>query len=198
VAADSSIRNAARSLARDTLAPLSPDAATRTAEAMVSQAMWDLRRGDTARALAAVDWLRRHPAELSRNRALVVLPEMLIASHARRPEGAALRAFVDSIALEGCCDLSAYASLALAHAYEVSGDEASALRVIRRGLWLFPPRAVATHLREEGRLAARLGDRAGAIRAYRHYLALRSDPEPRLRAARDSVRAELERLERGR
>jgi hypothetical protein len=57
---------------------------------------------------------------------------------------------------------------------------------------------VATHLREEGRLAARLGDRAGAIRAYRHYLALRSDPEPRLRAARDSVRAELERLERGR
>ena len=45
--------------------------------------------------------------------------------------------------------------------------------------------------REEGRLAAQLGDTAGAIRAYRHYLALRSDPEPRLRAQADTVRMEL-------
>ena len=198
IAADSAIRSAARSMARDTLGPLSSDALVRTTEAMVSQAMWDLKRGDTARALAAVDWLRRHPADQSRSRALVVLPEMLIASRARRPEGAALRAFVDSIALEGCCELSAYANVALAHAYEDSGDEAAALRVVRRGLWLFPPRALATQLREEGRLAAKLGDREGAVRAYRHYLALRSDPEPRLRAARDSVRSEVERLERQR
>ena len=195
VAADSAIRAAARSLARDTLGSLSSDALGRTSEAMVSQAMWDLKQGDTARALAAVDWLRRHPADQSRGRALGVLPEMLIASHARRPEGAALRAFVDSIALDGCCDLSAYASIALARAYEEAGDEHAALRVFRRGLWLFPPRSLATQLREEGRLAAKLGDRTRALRAYRHYLALRSDPEPGLRAARDSVRAEVKRLE---
>ena len=197
-AADSAIRAAARSLARDTLAPLESDALMRASEAMVSQAMWDLKRGDTARALAAADWLRRHPTDQSRNRALIVLPEMLLASHARKPEGAALRAFVDSIALEGCCELSAYASIALAEAYEASGDDVAALRVIRRGLWLFPPRALATQRREEGRLAAKLGDRDGAVRAYRHYLALRSDPEPGLRPARDSVRAEVEGLERTR
>jgi DNA-binding SARP family transcriptional activator/TolB-like protein len=196
--ADSSVRAASRSLARDTIGPLSPDGSTRTIEAMATQAMWDLEHGDTARAITAIDWLRRNSSTEPRSRVLAVLPAMLLESHARRPEGAVLRAFVDSIALEGCCDLSPFGNLALAHAYEDSGDEVAALRVIRRGMWLFPPRAVATHRREEGRLAARLGDRAGAIRAYTHYLALRSDPEPGLRAARDSIRAEVRRLERER
>lgn len=36
---------------------------------------------------------------------------------------------------------------------------------------------LATHLREEGRLADVPGDRGGAVGAYWHYLALRSDPE---------------------
>ena len=53
---------------------------------------------------------------------------------------------------------------------------------------------LSTYLREEGRLAALVGDTAGAIGAYQHYLALRSDPEPPLRAERDSARAELARL----
>jgi hypothetical protein len=34
----------------------------------------------------------------------------------------------------------------------------------------------------------------GAIKAYRHYLALRSNPEPPLRTERDSIRAEVSRL----
>jgi hypothetical protein len=46
-------------------------------------------------------------------------------------------------------------------------------------------------LRLEGRYAALAGDRAGAVRAYEHYLALREDPEPPWRARRDSVVAEL-------
>ena len=37
---------------------------------------------------------------------------------------------------------------------------------------------------------------AGAIEAYRHYLALRSDPEPALRPDADRIREELRRLER--
>jgi hypothetical protein len=39
-----------------------------------------------------------------------------------------------------------------------------------------------------------VGDTEGAMRAYRHYLALRSDPEPALLGQADSVRAELGRL----
>ncbi len=46
-------------------------------------------------------------------------------------------------------------------------------------------------------LAALTGDREGAIRAYRHYLALRSDPEPARAPETDRVRAALARLTAG-
>ena len=41
---------------------------------------------------------------------------------------------------------------------------------------------------------AALGDFRGAVRAYEHYLVLRSNPEPALVPATDTVRAELARL----
>ena len=56
--------------------------------------------------------------------------------------------------------------------------------------------ALPEYLREEGRLAAQLGDTTGAIRAYRHYLALRESPDPLWRAPWDSVRAELDAVAR--
>lgn len=196
--ADSSARVFSGTLAGDTLRALSRDAVRRTSASMATESLWYLDTGDTARAAAAADWLRRQSGGQPRNRVLSILPQMLIASHARRAEGAALRALVDSVALNGCCELPPFASLILARAYDESGDPAAALRVIRRGTWYYPPRIMSTHLREEGRLAARLGDRVGAIRAYEHYLAFRSNPEPVLRAQRDSVRAEVNRLKRGR
>lgn len=194
--ADSVSRDLARTLERDTLGVLTRDGIRRTSVALAIQSLWHLEGGDTARAMAAARWIRRHLQGQPRNRVLVALPEMLIASRARRPEGAALRALVDSISQEGCCQIPEFVNLALARAYEESGEEASALRVIRRGPWYYPPRHVSTFLREEGRLAARLGDRAEAIRAYEHFLRLRSDPEPQLRAQRDSIRSEVNRLKR--
>ena len=53
------------------------------------------------------------------------------------------------------------------------------------------PPFLSSFLREEGRLAALTGDRAGAIRAYRHYLMFRYDPEPSVRPEVDRVRREL-------
>ena len=44
------------------------------------------------------------------------------------------------------------------------------------------------------RLAALTGDTVGAVRAYRHYLALRTNPEPAMALEVGSVRAQLERL----
>jgi hypothetical protein len=49
-------------------------------------------------------------------------------------------------------------------------------------------------LEDRGRLATLVGNREGAIEAYRHYLALRHDPEPSVRPAVDRVRFELAKL----
>ena len=88
------------------------------------------------------------------------------------------------------------ASAFLARAFEASGDLARA-----RGLWRLRQMGfagaltLATRTREEGRLAAVMGDTAGAVRAYRRYLLHRQDAEPALVPQRDSVRAALALLE---
>jgi tetratricopeptide (TPR) repeat protein len=83
--------------------------------------------------------------------------------------------------------------LALAQLLEAEGDLAAALRALQRREF-FTSRYLAAYLREEGRLAALVGDREGAIRAYRHYLRLRSEPEPALAGEVERVRRELAQL----
>ena len=61
----------------------------------------------------------------------------------------------------------------------------------RSGGFLLGPLYISTFLREEGRLLALSGDTTGAIRAYRHYLALRPDPEPIAQAEVAQVAQEL-------
>lgn len=81
----------------------------------------------------------------------------------------------------------------VARLYEARREWGRALPVIRRR----PQgkvRYLAGDLREEGRLAALAGDTAGAVHAYRHYLALRLDPEPALRRQVEAVRGVLARL----
>jgi len=90
-----------------------------------------------------------------------------------------------------------YAHLALARLQEAAGDSAAALTALRRrSYYLGWQPYLATMLRNEGRLAAALGDTAGAIRAYEHYLAFRGAPEQSLRSELERVRAELARLRR--
>jgi hypothetical protein len=91
------------------------------------------------------------------------------------------------------------AILTLARLRESQGDFARALAVMRhRGYGRAGgggPNFLATCFREEGHLAALTGDRLGAIRSYRKYLALRSRPEPTLQQDVDHVRSELALLE---
>jgi hypothetical protein len=78
---------------------------------------------------------------------------------------------------------------------ERQGNIPAALSAVRRRTYSYHlTDYLASHLREEGRLAAVSGDTSGAIRAYRHYLALRSDPEPALRPVVEAVREELAKL----
>jgi len=88
-----------------------------------------------------------------------------------------------------------FANLDVARLRERQGNlRAARSAVTRRPYAYHLTDYLATHLREEGRLSALIGDTAAAIRAYRHYLVLRSDPEPAVRPAVEAVRAELAKL----
>lgn len=92
--------------------------------------------------------------------------------------------------------IMAAANLTVSRLREQAGDLPGALAAVRRFPYEYDlvPVALATFLREEGRLARATGDRAGAVRAYTHYLALRDDPEPAVRAEVQRVREDLARL----
>jgi hypothetical protein len=89
-------------------------------------------------------------------------------------------------------------NLVAARLRAAQGDLVGALAAVRRrGEPGDQKILLSTYLREEGRLAALAGDTVGAVRAYRHFLALRSHPEPRLAADAALVQAELRRLTSG-
>ena len=88
-----------------------------------------------------------------------------------------------------------FANLEVARLRERQGNISAALSAVRRRPYSYHTTDyLASYLRQEGRLAALGGDTSGAIRAYRHYLAVRSDPEPALRPVIEAVQAELAKL----
>jgi tetratricopeptide (TPR) repeat protein len=121
------------------------------------------------------------------------LVEAWVAVEEGRPDADRLLDVADSL-WRGREGFSAVASLQLARLYEKQGRTDRALRAVRRRY--SPngepePPGLAEAYRLEGQYAAKLGDRADAIRAYRNYLRMRVDPEPSRIPQRDSVRAEL-------
>jgi hypothetical protein len=105
---------------------------------------------------------------------------------------------LDSALVNSASDIAVVlGNLISARLHERRGEHPAALAAIRRRVFdlIWIPTYAVYH-REEGRIAALAGDRNGAIRAYQRFLALRFDPEPRLRPQRDSVVAELRALER--
>ncbi len=133
---------------------------------------------------------------------LELCTSVLSALVAAETGGAALTtaiAELDSVIRTGLAqtrNLEAEAILVLAQLQANQGRTAEALATVRRRAywWSGDLQLLPNYLRTEGTLAAEVGDTAGAIRAYQHYLTLRSDPDPRLRAETDEVRAELARL----
>jgi hypothetical protein len=93
---------------------------------------------------------------------------------------------------------SSFANLVAARLLEKLGDTRGALAASRRrsDVWTQDNPYTAEHLREEGRLAAIVGEREEAIRAYRHFLALRANPEPSIQPQVDAVRRDLRQLEK--
>jgi hypothetical protein len=194
-------------LARGT--SLEGDAARDQLEARCVLGAWRAARGDWAYVEGAVRRLRAARVRglhdwdsTSMAHFTLLCARLLDASRASALGLPAARRALDSAdaasrALE--IDLPALGSnLVVAAVAERQGDLATALRAVRRraGYYqLFPSWYLSTYLREEGRIAALAGDTAGAIRAYRHYLALRPDPEPEVRPEVEAVRARLAALQ---
>jgi hypothetical protein len=74
-------------------------------------------------------------------------------------------------------------NLVAARLLEANGEIPGALAAVRRRRFDLVPVFLSTYLREEGRLAALVGDTAGAMSAYQHYLTLQAHPEPALEPA---------------
>lgn len=88
-----------------------------------------------------------------------------------------------------------YENIVVARVWESLGNRRRALSAIRV-YTIGGPGAAAYSLREEGRLAASLGQVDRALEAYRRYLDYRKDAEPPLVPQRDSVRLAMARLVR--
>jgi hypothetical protein len=199
-------------LARSVEAPLPADPVERERQvrAVCLVEQWRLSRGDTRTARRAI---RAVSAFLASADSVAAGPEAavcaaaldaMLATAERRPDArTAVDRFDAVVRREG--QLVGYGpwaiaapNLLVARLREAHGDVPGALAAVRRRPYhaVFGPLFLSTFLREEGRLAALVGDTAGAVRAYRHYLALRSDPQPRLAADAARARAALARLER--
>jgi DNA-binding SARP family transcriptional activator/TolB-like protein len=164
---------------------------------------WRLFNNDRSRSQETIDLLRRTPllpAETATAEArLTICPLLLEAMMNVMPDkrSTALER-LDSISRAGFeADISHLMglNLVISRLWEKQGDKARALAAVRRR-WRFQTVYLSTYLREEGRLAALQGDLPGAIRAYRHFLALRNDPDPHLREERNHIQREVERLEK--
>ena len=185
------------------------DSATRAFVRAAIRALepWRLSKGDTSHTRQSIETLRalmQAPGTtptLEMETEIAVLEAMLagVGRHADLPAKAMrldslLRATDYQRAHPG---RYAVASVVAARALEASGDLPRALAAARRRhMWndVSSP-YLATQLREEGRLAALTGDHEGAIRAYRHYLALRRKAEPAVAEQVAAVKVELRRLE---
>ncbi len=166
---------------------------------------WRLWNGQSGTAARAVGELRRFAEDrqssesAARNAVCAALLEALLAHAEKRREVAGKLERLDSLLQSGPAMEDFHeANLALARLWEAHGDPERALAAVRRRP-LAPggEEYLSGYLEAEGRLAAVTGDQAGATRAYRHYLALRSAPEPTVAAEVARVRTELARLEAG-
>lgn len=179
-----------------------PDSVPLYLAAIVTVEAWRVLQGDTrgvARAANQLRQIRDGPGRVSaiaeQNAPLL---ETMVAVVDRHPDAAARLRGLDGLLLRGepLAWISASpANLIAARLHEALGDRAGALAATRRRTYHFlSGYCLSSYVREEGRLAALTGDRAGAIRAYRHYLALRANPDPAARPELERVRTELARL----
>ena len=182
------------------------DEAIRLADACVV-AQWRLARGEVRGVAQIVSMLRsagvpRVAVPIGANPlACAGIVDATMSVVMQRPDALQRVEQLDSLMLSGPAvgDASTYAHLAVARLFERLGKPERALSAIRRRPYMTGwPRYLATSRREEGLLAARVGERDRALMAFRQYLALTRDPEARVQPLVAAVRREVAKLERER
>jgi hypothetical protein len=215
VFADADMAQAARLVPRNTRGSRRPTAATiwTTVVDEYAAAQYQLALGHPEAAQSAVRMWRGvwAPGDTSQVLRLashlsLLLDAQLAAMH-RRSDALARLEQLDSVLLTGptfgefLTDVPTFggfepiANLVAGRLWHERGEYERALAAVRRRVeGAMPPAVHVSLARDEARYAALLGDREGAIRAYRRYLDMRSDPEPALQSQVGAMRAELESL----
>lgn len=203
----------ARRLEKLAVAPTPRDSSAAADQRSVVRAVttWKINQGDTSGVRNLLNKLKAGPGLNAPVEApsldLISLTalEALYADRIRSPDAAAVAARLDS--LMDHADYSSFSSGRMAFAALTAGrllekyqSPAAAVKAVRRRStwWSNDMPYLAVQLREEGRLAALAGAKEEAIDSYRHYLSLRSAPEPRVQAEVDGVKKELAKLESAR
>jgi serine/threonine-protein kinase len=203
-------KDAARTLAALEAAPISADSVKRANQRAATRVLepWRLSHGDTSQTRRSLERLRTIARELTGSRKIdaeveIAAIEAMHADVARSPTLRAITVRLDSLLRQmdypsTNVGRASFANLVAARLFEKLGDQRAALTAARRrsDAWASNNPYLASQLREQGRLAALNGEREEAIRAYRHYLALRVDPEPAVKPQVDAVRQELRQLEK--
>lgn len=175
---------------------MAPDT-TLDVEDLCVAGQWHAWQGNRqAAARAAANLTRESSGSAAACAALV---EGVLAVRHRAADADSRLARLDSLLLSGPAgEVTEYANLALARLYAERGNVRRALVAARRRSHMvaWPP-YLAEQVREEGRLAATAGDVNAAAAAYRHYLALRTNPDSLMRGEVEAVRTELQKLTGG-
>lgn len=165
-------------------------------------AVWESAHGERAEALALLDRL----AALDVTRMVAMTPELhaceamaqaLLAIREGRPLPDATRIILQALHHRVVRDhaLRIAAQVLLAWGDELAGDfDAALARLPVLAGFESGPAWLADLLRERGRIARRAGRHEAAVRAYEHYLQLRSTPAPALSEEVAAVRRALAEL----
>lgn len=163
--------------------------------------VWRVQSGipvDSAQLRSTLAASRADPQFQGARKILHLELEALVASSGGEPGSAvATQQLAGEMERQGTFQQLTEAQLVLARCYERLGNPRAALEAVQRrpvdqwtGLAF-----LSTYLRLEGRYAAMVGDTAAAVRAYRHYLALRAFADPEVQGRVAEVRAALAALE---
>ena len=144
-------------------------------------AQWDLWHGDTAVASRLLPTMKPLAGDTPWLRTRGEILAAILATVEGSPDSRRLALVADSTTRLGCCAVAHWADPALIRVWERLGDLPHALQAARRAEWYFAPEYLSSSLRDEARLAARLGDREGSARAFAHLRALQARAEPGLR-----------------